>query len=102
MVLCMLYHSKIEKFKEEHAEEIGWLLTHFRDKGIPYQTVEDLLVDMLDDVIDVWIDSHRKNDSCLDEELSSLRDQDRLERESEDKEWVEDESKNMEEGNFSL
>ena len=86
---CRVLHSKIQEFKLEKALEIGWLLIHFKEQGKPFESVEDLLVDLLDDVIDVWVDANQKNDSCFEEEKLA-------------KEWLEDELKNMEEGNFSF
>ncbi len=65
---CHIMHQKIDMFVAEHSEEIGWLLTHAKEKGRPYESVQDLLVNLLDDIIDVEIDAHRKNDSCLEEE----------------------------------
>ena len=65
-VVCSMQHQKIDMFVGEHAEQIGWLLVHFKEKGRPFESVQDLLVDMLDDVIDVWVDGHRKDDcGCL-------------------------------------
>lgn len=72
-VLCGLNHRKIDMFIGEHSEEIGWLLVHFKEKGRPFETVQDLLVDMLDDVIDVWVDGHQKNDLCLYDEVGAVR-----------------------------
>ncbi len=71
--VCLITHQKIDMFVGEHSEEIGWLLVHFRDKGRPYTSVQDLIVDMLDDVIDVWVDGHRKNDLCLYDEVGAVR-----------------------------
>ncbi len=82
--ICKVNHNKIDAFVKEHSEEIGFLVTHFKEVGIPYKTVQDLLVDMLHDVIDVWVDSHRKNDSCLED--FPVYEQDRLERELEEQE----------------
>ncbi len=72
-VVCSMQHQKIDMFVGEHAEQIGWLLVHFREKGRPFESVQDLLVDMLGDVIDVWVDGHRKNDLCLYDEVGALR-----------------------------
>jgi len=71
--ICEAKHNKIDAFVEEHAEEIGFLVTHFKEKCKPYETVQDLLVDMLDDVIDIWVDAHRRDDSCLYDEVGAVR-----------------------------
>lgn len=69
-VVCGMKHQKIDAFIDEHSEEIGFLVAHFKEKGSSYETVQDLLVDMLDDVIDVWVDSHRKDDCGCQREIS--------------------------------
>ena len=64
-VVCSLKHQKIDAWVSVHSEEIGWLLVHAKEVGHPYESVQDLIVDLLDDIIDVEVDAHRKNDSCL-------------------------------------
>ncbi len=54
---------RIKDWKSTQSVRLRKLFYHMQDHGADYGDVEDLLVDMLDDVLDVWEKSH-KNTVC--------------------------------------
>ena len=58
-------YATIAAFEEDHELHLSVLMTHFAAHGQPYASPEALMADMLDDVIDVWLDDHiSEMDSC--------------------------------------
>ncbi len=49
----------VKEFMENEDFRITRLYKHFLNHGINYASKEELVVDMLDDVIDVWEDAHK-------------------------------------------
>jgi hypothetical protein len=60
----------LKDFKRNRNQELKALMEHFALKGPEkaYANVEALMADMLDDVIDVWVDAHLKqgDEGCDD------------------------------------
>jgi hypothetical protein len=58
--------TAVENFARQRIADLDLLLLHFQQAGKPFTGTDALLADMLDDVIDVWLDDHLGgNDSCL-------------------------------------
>ena len=53
----------IKDWKSMNADDLEKLYKHMNDHGAEYTDVENLLADMLDDVLDLWMESH-ENDEC--------------------------------------
>lgn len=61
LVESAVQNGPLNEFKMTHRERLQGLLEHFNQKysgAKPYESVEHLMADMLDDVIDVWIETH--------------------------------------------
>jgi hypothetical protein len=58
----------IRGFKKHRKQELDQLMAHFRSKGpdMAYKNVDALLFDMLDDVIDIWVEAHSGSDEGCD------------------------------------
>lgn len=54
----------VYRILQEKTDELNWLMEHFKEKGCPYDSPDELIHDLLEDIIDVWVDAHRKNDPC--------------------------------------
>jgi hypothetical protein len=62
----------VKAFKKDRKADLTALMLHFESKAwqhpkelVPYNNFDALMADMLDDVIDVWLDAHLKgNDDC--------------------------------------
>jgi hypothetical protein len=60
---------ELEKWEAAHRDRLDDLMRHFAHVGNPYESVDALMADMLDDVLDVWEDDHYSgNDSCKEVE----------------------------------
>jgi 2-phosphoglycerate kinase len=55
--------KKYDDFIEEHRGYIDWLMDAHKKHKVPYETVDDLVIDMLDDVVEVWYDNLRKEEN---------------------------------------
>jgi hypothetical protein len=49
---------KVIEWMEQEDERITRLFKHFLNHGVNYASKEELVVDMLSDVIDVWDQAH--------------------------------------------
>ena len=56
------------RFKKDRKEDLDKLMAHFASKRDEqgYRNVDALLYDMLDDVIDIWVDDHLGSDEGCD------------------------------------
>jgi hypothetical protein len=59
----VLKTSALEQFKMSRDNDLSTLMNHFEHHGVPYYNRDALMADMLDDVIDVWLEDH-KNPHC--------------------------------------
>jgi hypothetical protein len=57
---------KIQFEWQEDDMRVEWLMNHFEDHGVRYETIDDLFKDIVHDAIDVWYDDHRQGqmDPC--------------------------------------
>ncbi len=55
---------KVAQWIEENDAQLTRLHQHFIDHGSPNFTKEDLVSEMLEDVFDLWLESHEKGAKC--------------------------------------